>query len=915
MTERYRRQHLILATAVRSCATPTCMLRTAILLMLFMAAACDQVSNLAQDKTPQPVAAPPVGELTATVAPSHYRLSLTIDPRQPTFSGRTEIDVDIADPTSVIWLHGKNLDVSHASVVQHGKTEAAIYEQVLDSGVSRIIPGKALTAGRATIRVEYTAPFNSSANALYSVERDGLHYAATQLQPIAARQIFPSFDDPGFKVPFDITITAVNGDTIVTTTPEVRRTQANGMTTIRFDTTRPLPTYLLAFVVGPYDVVEYDDIPPNDVRKRPLALRGIAARGQGNQLEFALKHTAGILSLLEEYFDIPYPYAKLDIIATPAGFGGAMENVGAIIYDEYLLLLDESSSVSQRRAYFSVHAHELAHMWFGDLVTPDWWTDLWLNESFATWMSYKIAHQYWPEGQLDKSLQRGALYAMQNDSLVSAREIREPVEHNDQIIDSFDGITYQKGGGVLGMIEHYAGAEAFRNGIRHHLNRYADQSANAEQFMESLAQGAELREIEPIFASFITQPGIPLVSLTLDCDASVSINLSQARYKPMGSDIPPTSTPWQVPVCLSAGRGNTLSESCYLLTEAQQRFELEGSCPEFVFPNAGGSGYYRFSLDSAGWQKLIDNSDRLSASEALSLLDSLDAAFRAGTLDSQIYLQGIARLINHEDWNVVDATTGYLETLTNTLMLEDRPAFERAFRQMAVARFERAREEGPEMLYEGLLRFMLIIARDPSLRAPLAEQAARYVGLNGDPDKSAVAPGQLETVLSIGVQDIGEVFFRQLLELALTTGNPAERSAAVGALARVEDPDLISRLQQAVEDSDFKGTEITRIMFRQMARKASTQLTYDWLRSRPAELLSRIPETFRSSIVPDLGASFCSRARVAEWQSIVAQHQALYPGYERSMRQAVETNALCETLRSRSRQSLLDALHTVASGD
>jgi alanyl aminopeptidase len=398
----------------------------------------------------------PVAQLGNATTPVGYRLELTIDPAQDRFSGRTEIDIKLSQAAQHVWLHGQNLSIETSSVRQGDKVIPATWEQVLPSGVSKLALSEPLVTGTATISISYSAAFDRSSNALYTVQRGQYRYAATQLQPIAARQIFPSFDEPRFKVPFDITILARPDDVVVTTTPETSARREGKMMRHEFKRTPPLPTYLLAFVVGPYDLVEADPIPPNSVRDRPLPLRGLTAKGQGAQIEYALANTAGILEILEDYFGIPYPYDKLDLIATPAGFGGAMENVGAIIYDEYLLLLEEDSSINQRRAFVSVHAHELAHMWFGNLVTPDWWTDIWLNESFATWISYKVSSAYWPEGEFDRSVQKGALGAMNNDSLAAARMVREEVLHNDAIMKSFDGITYQKGGGVLGMIERYS---------------------------------------------------------------------------------------------------------------------------------------------------------------------------------------------------------------------------------------------------------------------------------------------------------------------------------------------------------------------------------------------------------------------------------------------------------------------------
>jgi len=241
----------------------------------------------------------PVGRLGDNVVPTKYDIELTIDPSQDTFSGRVSIDVQISEATSTIWMHGKGLEISEVTLTDSASNRiGASFEERLDSGVALLTLEQPAVAGAASIHFAYTAPFNTSANALFKVERDGRHYAVTQFEPIAARKVFPGFDEPGFKVPFDLTLVTRAADVAVTTTPEASAEPlGNDMVKHVFETTRPLPTYLIAIAIGPYDVVDYGMMPTNSVRSREVALRGIAAHGQGEMLNYALKNTDGILSV------------------------------------------------------------------------------------------------------------------------------------------------------------------------------------------------------------------------------------------------------------------------------------------------------------------------------------------------------------------------------------------------------------------------------------------------------------------------------------------------------------------------------------------------------------------------------------------------------------------------------------------
>ncbi|MDX1555241.1 MAG: M1 family aminopeptidase [Xanthomonadales bacterium] len=858
----------------------------------------------------------PLARLDQPVEPVHYRLELRIDPREEQFSGSVSIDLQADEAMDGMWIHGNGLEVSEAWLEdKSGNRVNATYEQVHTSGVARLVFEGVAGPGEVILNMRWTATFNPRPNALFRVERGGHAYVASQFQPIAAREAFPGFDEPGFKVPFDITLITPTGDVTITNTPERSAEDlGDGFTRHVFETSRPLPTYLLAFAVGPYDLVDFGEIPPNDVRQRGLPLRAIAARGQGDKLHYALENTAGILEALEVYFGTEYPFRKLDLIAMPTSFGGAMENAGAVTYDEYLLLMEEDASLDQRRAYTAVHAHELGHMWFGDLVTPEWWTDIWLNESFATWIMYKASHEYWPDGEFDRQTMKGALAAMSNDSLAAARQIREPVTHNDAIGDAFDGITYQKGGGVLAMLERFTGEAPFREGIRLHMDRHAEGVADAADFIDSVAEGTGQPEIEAAFNSFIEQPGVPLLEISVNCDAGQppTLEVRQSRYAPLGSTIDPETSQWLVPMCVSYQDGKDRRSECAMLRERQQSVALDsGDCPAYLHPNADGAGYYRFAMDESWWQGLVSGLSAMPASEALSMAESLDAAFRAGSVSAATYVEGMSALIDHETWDVVEAGIDNLEQIGNILTPAEMTAAQAAFRNLARPRYDRlAGESGDtaELLKSRLQRFLLIIARDPELRAPLAEQAARRIGLDGEPDPSAIPESELETALSIGVQDLGAPFFERLLEMAMASEDRAFRNDAFGALSRTEDPELAARLQEVILSGQLQGYEPLGILGRQMLRAATTELTYNWLRENFDAVVELIPEMFRGQYVAGQGSSFCSAERAVEWAAFVEANAELLPGYERSLAQAVESANLCAALRSAKASELLAAL-------
>jgi alanyl aminopeptidase len=858
----------------------------------------------------------PLGRLSLAATPIRYVLELTIDPSEPRFSGAVEIEYSQLLPSSTIQLHGDALEVTEAYVtLSDGRRVEARYEQRNDTGSAVLVLAEPVPTGFATIHMAWTAPYNTANNGLFRQERDGLWYAATQFEPAAARMVFPGFDQPDFKTIFDVAITARARDAVITNSPEVAAEDlGNGWTRHVFAQSEPLPTYLIAIAVGPYDVVTWEPIPPNALRENPLPLRGVAVRGLGERIEHALAHTAALVGYLEDYFGTPYPYAKLDLIAMPSSFGGAMENAGAITYDEIIVLLDARSPVDQRLRHTRVHAHELAHMWFGDLVTPEWWTDIWLNEAFATWMGNKAARTQWPQGELDLETMRRALNAMAEDSLASARRIREPVVRDAEIISAFDSITYQKGGGVLAMLEAYVGEEAFREGVRVHMRRFPHDVANTDDFMESIAAGADDPELVGAFRSFIDQKGVPLLEAQLECPArgSPRVRVRQSRYRPLGSEIEADGQLWRIPACVSYTADGSRGRACALVTRREQTIPLDAmSCPDSIHPNAGGAGYYRFALDEAGWAALAGEISTLPTPEALAMLDSLDAAYRAGVATTEAYVDGLVALAAHPAWQVAEVVAERLEEIVEILDVDQLEAAKPGLAAIARDRYaglESAESDSDVLLRAVLGRFLAIIAEDPEVRGAMTAQAAERIGVRGAPDWSHIDPDLLSTTLSVGVQELDDRFFELVLAEGLASSDPTFRSDALGALARVEDPVLAARFRDTLLSERFRGEEAINMIARQLGRDETEDATWAWIQANASEVIEVAPEIFRSPSITDLGQVFCSAERSAEFAVFIVGNAELLPGYERGLAQAQEKIALCAALREASADELTAAL-------
>ncbi len=877
----------------------------------------DNSDTAAQD-TVQPIKleTPPAGQLPDTVVPTAYALNLVTDPAADGFTGTAEIQIRLEAPHARIWLHSLDQTIvrAYARLEDGIELDGEFEGNLADGGVSKIDFADPVPAGNSTLVIEYRAPYNFGLAGLYKATQKDRPYLATQMEPIDARRMFPGFDEPRFKTPWTLTVTAPQGNQVIANAPLTGSSQLdNGSVRYSFAPTRPIQSYLVALAVGPYDMREGAALPANTLRATSVPFRGFAPAGKGDDLKVSMDTTDDFVTYQESYFNYPYPYAKLDIIAVPDFAYGAMENAGAIIYRESALLISDRTSLGRRRAILGTHAHELAHQWFGNLVTPAWWNDIWLNEAFATWMSNKTMNSVFADQGYDRASQRGGIGAMSADSLANARQIRNPIERNADINDAFDGITYQKGGHVLSMFESYLGEDAFREGIRLHMKRFEDDAATVDDFMKSVADGSGDTKVVESFKSFIFQPGIPYLQVETECEAPDAglIRVTQHRYAPLGSEIDADGSTWKVPFAMriASPAGNTVHRE--MLTARTTEIPMDGACADWVMPNAAG-GYWRFSLSEDNWAALTDNFGSLDVKEQLAFVDSISAAFRAGDAPAGALLDALEASATAE-WDVAMASLNRAEGLFNVLP-EDQQASMRGWAQATygpvhealVARKDTL-NQGETLLMQDLYATLLEIGDMQAEREAFAEQAAKLVGVNSDPDPSAVDPALFGTAIKYGARLGGRDFYDAALEYARTTSDQRERRTVLSVLAANTNEAEMADLIKEVQGSDWQGQEAWSVLQSSLNNEANRETAWGLYKASFDNVMPRTPEIRKPQTAGAVG-SFCTTEEIAEAKAFFESKKSLIPGYERSLAQAEERGNLCAAFRGSKTEELTTAL-------
>jgi aminopeptidase N len=825
--------------------------------------------------------------LPDNVVPSHYALSFSPDLATARFEGHEEIEIHVSKPTNAITLNAIEIEFRKAAV----RSDEGLQEvQVLpdpDHQTATLQFKKTIATGNAVIEIDFVGQLNDKLRGFYLTRSSTRHYASTQFESTDARRAFPSFDEPALKATFDISLVVDEGDTAISNGAIISDTPGPGAGkhTIRFATSPKMSTYLVAMAVGDWKCLtgRTDGIP----------IRICATPDKVELGHFALEASEHILHSFNRYYGIPYPYKKLDIIAIPDFEAGAMENSAAITFREIYLLVDEkNSSVPVREQAALILSHEIAHMWFGDLVTMKWWDDVWLNEGFATWITSKPFVEWKPEWKESVQDVAAASSTLDLDSSPATRQIRTQATTPDEINELFDGIAYGKAAAVLHMLEDYVGADVFRSAVNQYLQKYAYGNATAEDFWNTLA-AASHKPIDHIMSSFIDQPGAPLISLKARCSANkMTVSLAQQRFYLQGRLMDASSNQtWAIPVCFKVGA----AKDCRILDRKQREFKFD-SCPAELSADATGSGYYRVLYDRGIFPRLPGRD--WNARERARLLGDTWALVQAGKQSVAEYLELVERMGADSERIVLEEEIQPLPTIAANLVTSgDQEKFSELIRNLlapvvrrlgwtpAPGESDEDRELRPRVLY-----LFGRLGKDPDTVHQAEKLADQYLR-----DHSSLDGSLVSVVLTLAARSGDPSLYQRYADALKTARSPEEYLTLLTGLESFSQPELVERTLALSLSPDVRSQDAPGVIVRLINRSDTRKQAWEWTKEHWSEVHSRFTISSGSRVVAATG-SFCDTPNRKDVQEFFAQHAV--ESSERTLANALHNIDECIDLRA-----------------
>ncbi len=838
---------------------------------------------------PVPDPGPPGLRLPGDVKPSLYRLDLTIIPEDKTARGKITIDAQVTKPSWVVWLDATGLTIGNATV---GGRAA----RVIPGGEDYIglATGAELPVGPTVISVEWTAPIDhEKSRGIYAEKEAAETYAYSFFEPIDARRAFPCFDEPSYKVPWQLTFHVKADHVALANAPVVSEApEPNGMKKVVLAESRPLPSYLVAFVVGPFEIVD-----GGTAGRAKTPIRFIIPKGRGAELGYAKQITPRVVTALEDYFDMPYPYVKLDVAVVPR-FWGTMEHPGIVAMGQPLTLIrPDQATRGRKERYTNILAHELAHYWFGDYVTLAWWDDTWLNEALGEWMDLIITDAAEPGWKvLDQRVGR-ALGAMEADETLSTKSIRQPVTTREQIESSFDGaITYLKGSTVLRMFELSIGADKWRSFIRGYLAAHAWGNATADDLFAAVRQqlGAD---VEAGLRGFIEQPGVPRISATVSCAGTPKLAVHQQRSLPAGVT-DPVNRLWSVPVCVRYGDAKTAHRSCTTLSAAEGELALEGACPTWTVLNAEGTGYYRSVVDPKLATQLLTPGSaiarvaKLTAAEKMMLVADVRAAVERAEVSIDKALVLAPLLVRDPDERI--AQTAFTASELRTDGLDDAlfakfVRFEVATYKPLATKLGWTRGANDSDDRHELREAALATAyHDPAL----AKQATR-LALAWLDDRKAVEDDLVGVVLDAATHHGDAALFDRLLAATKAPRDRTEKRRLLGSLGGFSDPAIAARALALILATDFDLRDSLAILYGVINGRETRALGLAFVEAHLDQLLARQRDDESSGLLEYLAGVGCDQATYDQVNALVPARAKKIGGAEIAVTRALETSRQC----------------------
>jgi aminopeptidase N len=835
--------------------------------------------------------------LPEAAVPENYKLSFTPDLDKATFEGDETISIRVMTPTNEITLNAADITFNEATISSGGITQRA--NVVLDKDKESVVlaVGKQLPVGVATVHIGYTGILNSEMRGFYlGKDEQGRKYAATQFESTDARRAFPSFDEPAYKATFDISTVADNGQVAISNSKVVSDTPGpGGRHTVRFATSPRMSSYLAALVVGNFEYIEgeADGIP----------IRVYTTPGKKEMGKFALETAEHVLSYYDKYFSIKYPYGKLDLIGIPDFSAGAMENTACITFREVLLEIDEKQgSVDLKKTIASVVAHEMAHQWFGDLVTMKWWDDIWLNEGFATWMSSKPIQAWKPDWNFNLDDVSNTGGTLNTDSLANTRPIHQAAETPAQIQELFDGIAYGKAASVLRMLEAYLGEETFRAGVNAYIQKHQYANATEADFWDAQAKTSK-KPVDQVMPTFVKQAGVPIIDVRSQCSgASTAVTLEQRRYFYDREKFQAANDQlWKVPLCMKSSAG---AEKCELLTKKEATFTLPG-CSTWVLANAGATGYYRAGYQADTVRALANDAEsKLSPAERIALQADIWASVRVGREPVGDYLALAQGLGSDRNRAVMDGVLGRLNFIGRYLVTEsDRESYRVWMRSYLAPMLKDVGWEARpgESDEQRTLRSRMFNALGYDAHDPEVLAQARKVADKALEDPSSVDRQIAGGAMALAALNGGEDFYDRLMTALKNPKSPEEYYMYLFTLPQFTDPKLLQRTLDYAISPDVRSQDALGVISGVMNNPEGQKQAWDFVLAH-WDAVQKAGGPFASAQIVGSTSSFCDAHMRDQVVEFFAAHKV--EAAERTYRQSIERINNCVDLKSRQEPQL-----------